>query len=153
MKKLVFIVLLLLGTATWAQVGFGNNGGFNGSNRMGGYGPTQMGMPSQPRERSADEIEEERIKTVDKSVAKLKSDLKLDELQLIIVRKEMDASSKKINAIFKKELSNDDKNSEIKAITETMERNILNFLNDEQKKKFKELIEERQKQMEMMKQR
>ncbi|WP_297512321.1 hypothetical protein [Flavobacterium sp.] len=154
MKKGIFILVLFVGVTSWGQFGLGNNGAFgNGTNRMGGYGPTQMGMPSQPRERSAEELEDERIKTVEKSVEKLKSDLKLDELQLVIVRKEMDANSKKINAILKKEMSNDDKNTEIQAITETMERNILNFLNDEQKKKFKAMIEERYKQMEMMKQR
>ncbi len=154
MKKGILILVLFVGVTSWGQFGYGNYGGFgNGTNRMGGYGPTQMGMPSQPRERSAEELEDERIKTVEKSVEKLKSDLKLDELQLVIVRKEMDANSKKINAILKKEMSNDDKNTEIQAITETMERNILNFLNDEQKKKFKAMIQERQKQMEMMKQR
>jgi len=154
MKKGIFILVLFVGVTSWGQFGLGNNGAFgNGTNSMGGYGPTQMGMPSQPRERSAEELEDERIKTVEKSVEKLKSDLKLDELQLVIVRKEMDANSKKINAILKKEMSNDDKNTEIQAITETMERNILNFLNDEQKKKFKAMIEERYKQMEMMKQR
>lgn len=154
MKKVLCILALMAGVSGWSQYGYGNYGGYGyGSGRMGGYGPSQMGMPSQPRERSAEELEEERVKTVDKSVEKLKTDLKLDELQVVIVRKEMDASSKKINAILKKEMSNEDKNTEIKAITETMERNILNFLNEEQKKKFKDLIQERQKQMEMMKQR
>ncbi|MFN7774626.1 hypothetical protein, partial [Flavobacterium sp.] len=83
---------------------------------------------------------------------KLKTDLKLDELQVIIVQKEFDASSKKINAIMKKEnMAQDEKLSEISAINETAERNVMNFLNEEQKKKFKEIIADRQKRMEAMK--
>ena len=85
-------------------------------------------------------------------IIKLKKDLTLDELQVVIVQKEFDASSKKINAVLKKEgLSQDEKMQEVQSINETAERSILNFLNDEQKKKFKEIIADRQKKMEMIK--
>lgn len=153
MKKSILAGFLLIGTVGFAQM-YGNGyGGGYGSGYGNPYGRSSMGMqPTQPREKTVDEIEKERVETVNKTVEKLKNDLTLDELQVVIVRKEFDASSKKINAVIKKEgLSQDEKMKEVQAINETAERNIINFLNDEQKKKFKEMIAERQKRMEMIK--
>ncbi len=146
MKKIALLFCCTVTLTGWAQMGMMNNG-------MGGMGRSGMGMqPPMSREKTPEQLEKERIESVQKTVDKLKTDLKLDELQVIIVQKEFDASSKKINAIMKKEnMAQDEKLSEISAINETAERNVMNFLNDEQKKKFKEIILDRQKRMEAMK--
>lgn len=154
MKKYIILTCLFISQIGFSQM-MGSRNGMYGSGYDNPYGGrASMGMQNQNREKSDDEIEKERVASVEKTTDKLKTELKLDELQMVIVKKEFDASSKKINAVIKKEnLSQDEKMKEIKAINETAERNIMNFLNEEQKKKFKEMIADREKRLELIRNR
>jgi hypothetical protein len=103
-------------------------------------------------EKSAEEIEKERAENIDKSVEYLKTELKLDELQIIVIRKEIETSSKKIYAVIKnEEISEEDKTKEIEAISDKTDTTINTFLNAEQKEKYKKFIENRKEKLEKMK--
>lgn len=131
---------ILLCNAVHAQYGYGNRGMYGGgmNNSMG-----SMNGMSSPRSKSAEEIEKERVKNIDKSMSKMTQDYKLDELQTVVIRKEFDTYSKNVNAVYKREISEEDKVQEIEIISERTDKNIMSFLNDEQKAKFKKSIEER----------
>lgn len=108
----------------------------------GGMNNSMNGMNT-PRSKSAEEIEKERVKSIDKSMSKMTQDYKLDELQTVVIRKEFDTYSKNVNAVYKREIPEQDKIQEIEIISERTDKNIMSFLNDEQKAKFKKSIEER----------
>ena len=78
-------------------------------------------------------------------------DLNLDDLQVIVIRKEIEAGAKSISAVTKSEISNDEKIKEVDAINEKTDRTINTYLNPEQKEKYKKYIEERKDRMEKYK--
>lgn len=145
MKTFVTLVLFCSSFSIFGQIGaLGgagnplNSGRTGGVDRRIGITPGTMNTTKSP-----EEIEKERVQGVEKLVEQMKTKLNLDELQLIIVKKELDASSKSMYRVIKNEKSQTDKVEEIKAIYEQTDRVIMGFLNDEQKKIFKEMIEER----------
>lgn len=151
--KLVFTTSLLLGSITFASAQFGGNGMNNGMG-MGARDQQRMQNPNNfgRNEKSAEEIEKERAENIDKSVEYLKTELKLDELQIIVIRKEIETSSKKIYAVIKnEEISEEDKTKEIEAISDKTDTTINTFLNAEQKEKYKKFIENRKEKLEKMK--
>jgi hypothetical protein len=151
--KLVFTTSLLLGSITFASAQFGGNGMNNGMG-MGARNQQRMQNPNNfgRNEKSAEEIEKERAENIDKSVEYLKTELKLDELQIIVIRKEIETSSKKIYAVIKnEEISEEDKTKEIEAISDKTDTTINTFLNAEQKEKYKKFIENRKEKLEKMK--
>lgn len=151
--KLVFTTSLLLGSITFASAQFGGNGMNNGMG-MGTRNQQRMQNPNNfgRNEKSAEEIEKERAENIDKSVEYLKTELKLDELQIIVIRKEIETSSKKIYAVIKnEEISEEDKTKEIEAISDKTDTTINTFLNAEQKEKYKKFIENRKEKLEKMK--
>ena len=86
------------------------------------------------------------------SIEALKTELKLDELQIIVIRKEIETSTKKIFAVVKnEELSDEDKAKEIEAISEKTDTTINTFLNAEQKEKYKKFIENRRDKLDKLK--
>lgn len=157
MKTLKIITSLLLlfsmqtllaqyGQGGYGQGGYGQGGygqGGYGSNRMGGQNQ-QMGNQSRPVAPKERPIEE----TVNKIVDKLKTQLTLDELQVIAINNIITESMKKQNAVMKKEGGNDDKISEIKAISEKTDLDIMILLNKDQKATYKLLSEDLKKQQE-----
>lgn len=141
MKKIV-ILFVFVSTASWAQYpgGIYNNGsrGYGmGSNAM-----TQMNsMPSSSSKKGMNDKEKaERINAI---MDKLKTDLTLDELQEYAIRKEYETNSLAIDKLLERDGNAEDKRKEIEAITEKTDRNILTYLNKEQKEKYKAYMENR----------
>ena len=135
-------------TASAQYGGYGNNG----MGRQQGMG--MGGAPSDPNRyaKSPETIEKERAENTNKTIETLKTELNLDELQLIVIRKEIESGNKKIYALFKnEETSQEDKAKEIDAITEKMDTTINTFLNNEQKAKYKKVIEARKERMDKIK--
>lgn len=95
--------------------------------------------PSKP---SPEAIEKERTERIEKFVAKLKTDLTLDELQVIAIRNEITSNSKNIDIVLKKETSEEEKTNEVKALMDKSEMVINSYLNKEQKEKYKAFMEE-----------
>lgn len=143
-----FSLVALTATAQYGNNSYGNNGYGAGGGRSIGA----TGMDQDRYTKSAETIEKERIESTNKSVEVLKTELNLDELQLVIVRKEIEESNKKIYALVKnKENSPEQITSEIDAITYKMDNTINSFLNKEQKVKYKVIIENRQARMNQIK--
>ncbi len=131
------------------QNGYGGQG--YGSNRgMGGVnGSMSHGMNTQrPPEVESEKSKKERF---DKMMDKFKTELTLDELQMYAISDVMSTSVKKQDAIIKKEEGQDEKIEELKALSETTDRKINEFLNKDQKEKYKKLIDEKKERIEKMK--
>ena len=135
-KIIISSVLLFSMQVLMAQFGQGGYSGNQMGNRMG-----NQSMPETVKERPIEE-------TVTKIVEKLKIQLGLDELQVIAISNLITENMKKQNAILKKEGSNDDKTSELKAASEKTDLDILILLNKVQKAKYKLLSEDAKKQQE-----
>ncbi len=167
MKTLQFYlfigILILSCTSSFAQYsnggmyggngmyGGGMNGGMGGGmNRMGNQ-QSMQNTNNYGRNKSPEEIEKERTDNLNKSIEKITKDLNLDDLQVIVILKEIEASAKSIFAVSKSEISNDDKMKEIDAINEKTDRTINTFLNQEQKVKYKKYVDERKERMEKYK--
>jgi hypothetical protein len=133
-------------TSASAQFGLGNNG-------MGRQQGQSQGVPVDPNRytKSPEIIEKEQLDAINKSVEKLKTDLNLDELQLIVIRKEIESSSKSINAVIKSDVSIDEKALAIEAISEKTDRTINTYLNKEQKEKYKKFMEEKKEKLDKIK--
>lgn len=142
MKKTQFFfvlaLLLLSFNSIQAQYGYGG-GGYGG---YGGYGMgrnsmSQMSQPdSKPKEIPVEV-------TVGKIMEKLKPELNLNELQSIAIANVYTDIIKSQTAIIKDEkLSQQQKSDEIKILFEVNERKINEYLNDQQKVKFKALKED-----------
>lgn len=139
---------LAFNTVSAQYGGYGNNG-------MGRQ--QSMGMGGAPSDasrytKSPETIEKERTESTNKTIESLKTELNLDELQLIVIKKEIESGNKKIYDLIKnEETSQEDKAREIEAITEKMDTTINTFLNAEQKTKYKKVIEARKELMDKIK--
>ena len=145
LKTLVSLAFLfLLVQQSYAQYG---NGGMNsGYGGMGNRGMQNNNYHPQPK---SEETEKNRLKRIDLIVAKFKTDLALDDLQVYAIRKEIDESDKSMLAILnKKDMEDADKIKEIEAISKKNDNTILTYLNKEQKEKYTKYIEERKATME-----
>jgi len=156
MKTLQFYLFigLFVFTCTTSIAQYGNGGMYGGSGMNRGMGGGMNGMNNQgmgnrnSTTKSPEDIEKERTENLNKSIEKLTKDLSLDDLQVIVIRKEIEASSKSIYAVMKAESSNEDKIKEVDAINEKTDRTINTFLNAEQKAKYKKYIDDRKERME-----
>lgn len=151
--KSFFTVSILFGTITIASAQFGGNGMNNG---MGRGTINQQSIQNTNNfgryEKSPEEIEKEKTESIEKSVEALKKELNLDELQIIVIRKEIESSTKKIYAVIKnEETPQEEKAKEIEAISEKTDSTINTFLNAEQKEKYKKFIENRKEKLEKLK--
>lgn len=139
MKKIQFFLLFsftLISFNSFAQYGYGGYGNGYGNN----YG---MGM-SQVEQNAMKPKEIPVEVTVGKIMEKLKPELNLDELQTIAIGNVYTDIIKSQTAIMKDEkLSQEEKSNEIKALFEVNERKVNEYLNEEQKQKYKALKEER----------
>ena len=139
MKTLKIITSLLLLFSMQTLLAQYGQGGFGG-NQMG----NQMGAQSRPETVKERPIEE----TVKKIVDKLKIQLTLDELQVIAISNLITENMRKQNAVMKKEASNDDRTSELKAISEKTDLDIMILLNKSQKATYKLLSDDAKNQQE-----
>ncbi len=138
MKKLkstlkIFLFLTITHTAS-AQYG---NDGYGGGNANGmGRGQMQHRQDERPKEIPAEEHAK-------KMLSNLKEKLQLDELQTIAITNIITNSLRQQGVILKKDNNDDDKMEDIKALSETMDRKIMEFLSKNQKEKYQTIIEER----------
>lgn len=127
----------------FAQYGYGNGygrgyGGYGNGMGMGRNSMSQMDQTSSKPKEIPAEV------TVGKIMEKLKPELNLDELQTIAISNVYIDIIKSQTAIMKDEkLSQEEKSNEIKALFEVNERKVNEYLNEEQKQKYKTLKEER----------
>jgi hypothetical protein len=131
----------------------GMNGGMNGGMMGGGMNQMQNQQSIQNtnnfgRNKSAEDLDKEREENLAKSIEKISKELNLDALQMIVIKKEIEASSKSIFAVSKSEASEEEKINEMNAINEKTDRIINTFLNADQKVKYKKYIDERKERME-----
>ncbi len=153
-KNFIFIILLFLtSNLIFSQYGngYGNNGYGNGgysNNRMNSMNAGPQGNrgfgteTSKPKDPQVD---------IDKTVEKLKTDLKLDELQVFAIKKVITESSTSQISILKKEVSQDEKVTEVLALADKTDSSINSYLSKDQKEKYKVFIEERKIRMEKFK--
>ncbi len=135
-QQLFFAAIATLSFSTVsAQYGYGNSFG-----RQSQMGMSQMNQtPSKPKEIPVEE-------TVEKIMEKLKPELNLDALQEIAIANVYTDMVKSQGAIMKNDkMSQEEKSNEIKVLFEVNERKINEYLNEEQKEKFKALKEDKQK--------
>ena len=154
MKKLKAILLLVL-LFFGVNSGSAQFGGMNGGMYGGGMNQMQNQQSMQNtnnygRNKSSEDLDKEREANLAKSIEKISKDLNLDDLQIIVVKKEIEASSKSIFAISKSEASDEDKIKEMDAINEKTDRIINTFLNADQKTKYKKYIDDRKERMEKL---
>lgn len=88
--------------------------------------------------------------TVGKIMENLKTELALDELQVIAISNIMTESVKNGEALKKKEMSQDDKIKEMQADAEATDIKIMYLLYKNQKEKYTSLIAERKKRFEAL---
>ncbi|GEL12208.1 hypothetical protein SAMN05192550_3224 [Flavobacterium glycines] len=134
----IALILLSFNTVS-AQYGYGNGYGYGGYG-MGRNSMSQMSQPDTKPKEIPVEV------TVGKIMEKLKPELNLDELQTIAIANVYTDIIKSQTAIMKDEkLSQQQKSDEIKALFEVNERKVNEYLNEEQRQKYKALKEERGK--------
>jgi hypothetical protein len=98
-----------------------------------------MGQDRQPQKPREIPVEE----TVGKIMDQFKTEINLDELQVIAISNVFTESIREQGILLKNESnSQEDKIKEIQALSETTNRKIMGFLNPDQKEKFLVLIEE-----------
>jgi septal ring factor EnvC (AmiA/AmiB activator) len=151
LKVILLLVVLFLGVNS----GRAQFGGMNGGMYGGGMNQMQNQQSMQNtnnygRNKSSDDLDKEREANLAKSIEKISKDLNLDDLQIIVIKKEIEASSKSIFAISKSEASDEDKIKEMDAINEKTDRTINTFLNADQKVKYKKYIDDRKERMDKL---
>ncbi len=154
LKNIVTLSFILLSfNLISAQYGGGGmyGGGMGSGMNRGGMSRNPQSMQNTNnfgKNKSPEEIEKERIENLNKSIEKLVKDLSLDDLQAIVIRKEIESGAKSIAVVTKSEISNEEKIKEVDAINEKTDRTINTYLNADQKIKYKKYIEERKERME-----
>ena len=141
---LVLTLVLLSINSVSAQYGNNGYGGYGNGYGGGGYGGGRMGQMSQLNQGpSHDKPKEIPVEvTVGKIMEKLKLELDLDALQEIAISNVLIESIRSQGILIKGETSQEQKIEEIKALSETTDRKINEFLNEDQKVKYKALNEE-----------
>jgi len=148
--KLTLVIFLLFFGINSSMAQFG---GMNGGMMGGGMNQMQNQQSIQNtnnfgRNKSAEDLDKEREENLAKSIEKISKELNLDALQMIVIKKEIEASSKSIFAVSKSEASEEEKINEMNAINEKTDRIINTYLNADQKVKYKKYIDERKERME-----
>lgn len=146
--QILFVLALsLLATDTvsaqYGNNGYGNNGYGNRGYNNGGYGGNNR-MNQIPQAQGQDKPKEIPVEvTVGKIMEKLTPELTLDQLQEIAISNVLLESMRSQGILLKDETSSQDqKIKEIQALSESTDRKINNFLNEDQKVKYKALNEE-----------
>jgi hypothetical protein len=153
--KTIKITLLLFLLFFGFNSGMAQFGGMNGGMMGGGMNQMQNQQSIQNtnnygRNKSSEDLDKEREENLAKSIEKIAKELNLDALQMIVIKKEIEASSKSIFAVSKSESSDEDKIKEMNAINEKTDRTINTFLNADQKIKYKKYIDDRKERMEKL---
>lgn len=144
-KFLLLAILLLSITSSFAQYGGNGYGGYGG-NGYGGYGGNRMNqmggaMNQQSQPEKPKEIPVE--VTVANIVNLMKQALNLDELQVIAISNVLVESMNAQGVLLKQEYSQEDQIKNFKALSETTDQKINQFLSKEQKDKYVVFKEDR----------
>ncbi|MEZ7500653.1 hypothetical protein QO200_18200 [Flavobacterium sp. Arc3] len=142
--QILFVLALMLLSIDTVSAQYGNNGyGNNGyGNNSGGYGGNGR-MSQIPQASSQEKPKEIPVEvTVGKIMEKIKTELNLDALQEIAISNVLKESLRSQGILIKAETPQEQKIEEIKALSETTDRKINEFLNEDQKAKYKALNEE-----------
>ena len=141
-QNVIILAILLLSIPT-VNAQYGNNGyGSNGYGRRGGM--SQMNQAGSSREQ--DKPKEIPVEvTVGKIMERIKPELNLDALQEIAIANVLTESIRSQGILLKGDSNQEQKFKEIQALSETTDRKIKEFLNDDQKEKYKLLNEENSK--------
>jgi hypothetical protein len=126
-------------SAQYGNNGYGGRGnGYGGSNGMNQMGSSmnQQSQPEKPKEIPAEV-------TVAKVMEEMKPALNLDELQVIAISNVLTESIRTQGVLLKQEYSNEDQMKNFQALSETTDRKINQFLNQEQKEKYLVFKEDR----------
>ncbi len=137
--KIFFFGLLFSACGVLAQNYNGQS--YNGQNRNGLNRNIGRDYSSQAKP-SPEDIEKNKAEQLDKVIAKLKTALTLDELQVIAIRNEITSNMKNVDIVLKKGTSDEEKGNEVKALMEKTEVIINSYLNKDQKEKYKTFVEE-----------
>ena len=129
--KLILSCFLLISTSVITAQNYGRNNTRNTT--------TPPQNTEFENERRKEDFEKEKVKSIEKSIEKLKIDLQLDELQAIAVKQIITQSIKNEGIILKKEESDEDKMKAITALSETTDTKIRALLNKSQNEKFTDL--------------
>jgi len=128
----LFVLALMLLSINTVSAQYGNNGYSNG-----GYGGSGR-MNQMNQERSQDKPKEIPVEvTIGKIMEKLKPELNLDALQEIAISNVLAESLRTQGILMKAESSQEQKILEFKALSETTDRKVNEFLNEDQKIKYK----------------
>jgi hypothetical protein len=144
--QILFVLALMLLSIDTVSAQYRNNGYGGGGYGGSGYG-NQNGRNSQmgqiPQGPSHDQPKEIPVEvTVGKIMEKLKPELNLDALQEIAISNVLTDSMRSQGILLKADTGQEQKTKEIEALSETMDRKINQFLNEDQKVKYKALNEE-----------
>lgn len=132
-------------SAQYGNNGYGGNGygrnGYGGSNGMNQMGSSmnQQSQPEKPKEIPAEV-------TVAKLMEEMKPALSLDELQVIAISNVLTESIRTQGVLLKQDFSNEDQIKNFQALSETTDRKINQFLNQDQKEKYLVFKEDRKTQ-------
>ncbi len=140
-QKLFVIAFLLLSINNLtAQYNNGYGGNQYGNNGYGsnGYGRMNSGMGQEPSKPKEIPVEV----TVGKIIEKLKTEIDLDELQVIAISNILTESIRSQGIIIKQESSQADKIKNIKALSDITDAKVMVLLNKDQKEKYIALTEE-----------
>ena len=135
---LIALFVLVFSETASAQYGNGYNNGYgNGYGNGNGYGSGRRmntGMDESMSQQKPKEIPIE--VTVAKIMEQLKPALNLDALQEIAIANIVTENIKTQGMLLKAETSQEDKMTNIKALSETTDRKINELLNKDQKEKY-----------------
>lgn len=126
--KITIAVVFVFTMSAFSQNGFNRN--------------SSMSAPTQNNEPTKEEIEKAREAGLDKLMARLTENLKLDALQVVAIRQIYADNMKKQGIILKKEDSNESKSEALKSLAESTEIRVLALLNPQQKEKYEILKNE-----------
>ncbi|CAM2961488.1 hypothetical protein [Flavobacterium frigoris] len=140
--QILSVLTFMLLSIDTVSAQYGNNsygGGSYGNNGYGGNGRMSQMNQGQSQEKPK-EIPVE--VTVGKIMDKLTPELTLDALQEIAISNVLKESIRSQGILLKAETGQEQKIKEIQALSETTDRKINEFLNEDQKIKYKALNEE-----------
>ena len=138
-------ILFSIGTvsAQYGNGGYGNGygNGYGGGNGYGSGRMSQMGgMNQQSQPEKPKEIPVE--VTVGKIIDRMKPEINLDELQVIAISNVLTESIRTQGILMKQVTNQEDQIKDFKALSETTDRKIMDFLNEDQKPKYLAFKEE-----------
>lgn len=135
--KILFLSFIITSFTASAQMNNMNNM----NNRVLGNQNNMM-QNSGPTEPSPAEIEKRKNERIVEFMNKLKTAIKLDDLQYIAIKNDIISTGKRIDIVWKSTNSDENKEKEIRASEENREKNINSYLNADQRVQYKIFLQD-----------